>query len=232
MNRLFGKSKPKVPAPTLDDASKSMDSRGSVIDDKIRKLDEELLRYKAQLTKMKQGPAKASLQQRALRCLKQKKVYEKQRDALYGQQLNIDQAKYATESVKDNITLVQAMKDAQKGLKKDMKNLKIDDVEDLHDGQGGDGGGDRAACAQRTRAGQLLTCAVLSSAAADMSDMLEDADEINEIMGRQYGSVHRQRSVQPVLLSLSPLAAHCCCCCCCALLRPRCLLFLLSAQCA
>ena len=135
MNRLFGKSKPKVPTPTLDDASKSMETRGGAVDERVKKLDDELLRYKTQLSKMKPGPARTSLQQRALRCLKQKKVYERQRDQLYGQQLNIDQAKFATDSVKDNIVMVAAMKDAQKGLKKDMKQIKIDDVEDLHDGR-------------------------------------------------------------------------------------------------
>jgi len=73
MNRLFGKAKPKVPAPTLDDASKSMESRGGVVDEKIAKLDEELNRYKKQLQKMKPGAAKQQVQQRALRVLKQKK---------------------------------------------------------------------------------------------------------------------------------------------------------------
>ena len=138
MNRLFGKSKPKEPLPTLDDAAKSMETRGGAVDERVKKLDEELLRYKGQLSKMRPGPAKAQVQQRALRCLKQKKVYEKQRDALYGQQLNIDQAKFAQDSVRDNIQLVKAMKETQKGLKKDMKQIKIDDVEDLHDGQTAD----------------------------------------------------------------------------------------------
>jgi len=133
MNRLFGKSKPKVPAPTLDDASKSMDSRGSTIDDKVKKLDDELLRYKQQLSRMKPGPAKQQLQQRALRVLQQKKMYGKQRDVLYSQQFNIDQAKFAGESIKDNITTVAAMKDAQKSMKVDMKKMKIDQIEDLHD---------------------------------------------------------------------------------------------------
>jgi len=133
MNRLFGKSKPKVPAPTLDDASKSMDTRAGTIDEKIKKLDDELLRYKQQLSKMKPGPAKSGIQQRALRCLQQKKMYTKQRDTLYGQQFNIDQTKFATESVKDNIMTVAAMKDAKKAMKVDMKKIKIDEIEDLHD---------------------------------------------------------------------------------------------------
>jgi charged multivesicular body protein 5 len=134
MHRLFGKSKAKEPTPTLDSASKSMEARGEAVDDRVKKLDAELLRYKQQLSKMKAGPAKSQVQQRAMRCLQQKKVYERQRDQLYGQQLNIDQAKFAQESVRDNIQLVKAMKDTQKGLKKDMKHINIDDVEDLHDG--------------------------------------------------------------------------------------------------
>jgi len=154
MHRLFGKSKAKDPTPTLDDASKSMEARGGAVDERVKKLDAELLRYKAQLSKMKAGPAKSQVQQRAMRCLQQKKVYERQRDQLYGQQLNIDQAKFAQDSVKDNIQLVKAMKETQKGLKKDMKQINIDQVEDLHD---------------------------------DMSDLLEDADEVNDIMGRAYG---------------------------------------------
>ena len=135
MNRLFGKSKPKVAAPTLDDASKSMDARGGTIDDKVKKLDDELLRYKQQLSRMKPGPAKQQLQQRALRVLQQKKMYGRQRDVLYSQQFNIDQAKFAGESMKDNLVTVAAMKDAQKAMKVDMKKMKIDQIEDLHDGQ-------------------------------------------------------------------------------------------------
>ena len=135
MNRLFGKSKPKVAAPTLDDASKSMDARGGTIDEKVKKLDDELLRYKQQLSRMKPGPAKQQLQQRALRVLQQKKMYGKQRDVLYSQQFNIDQAKFAGESIKDNLVTVAAMKDAQKSMKVDMKKMKIDQIEDLHDGQ-------------------------------------------------------------------------------------------------
>jgi len=154
MNRLFGKSKPKVPAPSLEDASKSMSDRGGVVDEKMKKLDEELLRYKQQMAKMRPGPAKTQVQQRALRCLQQKKMYQKQRDTLYNQQFNIDQTQFAQQNVKDTITTVAAMKDASKSLKVEMKKVKVDEIEDLHD---------------------------------DMTDMLEDTDEINEIMGRAYG---------------------------------------------
>ena len=55
-----------------------------------------------------------------------------------------------------------------------------------------------------------------------MSDMLEDADEINEIMGRQYGSAQQRHTARcraglvcplpltaPALLSLAALSAQC-----------------------
>jgi len=66
-----------------------MEKRGGEVDGKIAKLDEELLRYKQQMAKMRPGPAKNQVQQRALRVLKQKKMYEKQRDALYNQSFNV-----------------------------------------------------------------------------------------------------------------------------------------------
>lgn len=45
------------------------------------------------------------------------------------------------------------MKDAQKGLKKEVKKININDVENMAD---------------------------------DMTDLMEDMDEINEVMGRSY----------------------------------------------
>jgi len=154
MHRIFGKSKPKEQAPSLDDASASVEKRGSEVDGKIKALDEELLRYKGQLAKMRSGPAKNQVQQRALRVLKQKRMYEKQRDVLYNQSFNVDQTRFAIQNVKDTVTTVNAMKAASTQLKTEMKQLNLDQIEDLHD---------------------------------DMSDLLEDAEEVNEIMGRAYG---------------------------------------------
>jgi len=57
---------------------------------------------------------------------------------------------------------------------------------------------------------------------ADMSDMLEDADEVNEIMGRAYGSdhttlhcPHHHQALHPRtqcihILTRSLTAPHCC----------------------
>lgn len=102
-----------------------VEKRGSEVDGKIKQLDEELLRYKTQLSKMRPGPAKNQVQQRALRVLKQKKMYDKQRDTLYNQSFNVDQTRFALQNVKDTVTTVAAMKSASKELKVGMKEIKM-----------------------------------------------------------------------------------------------------------
>ena len=54
-----------------------MDERGDNIDKKIAKLDVELKKYKDQMAKMREGPAKNAVKQKALRVLKQKKMQVK-----------------------------------------------------------------------------------------------------------------------------------------------------------
>ncbi|XP_017461984.1 PREDICTED: charged multivesicular body protein 5-like, partial [Rhagoletis zephyria] len=82
MNRLFGKGKPKEPAPNLNDCITGVDARANNIEEKITKLDNELRKYREQMSKMREGPAKNSVKQRAMRVLKQKKAYEQQVEAL------------------------------------------------------------------------------------------------------------------------------------------------------
>jgi hypothetical protein len=91
--------------------------------------------------------------QRALRLLKQKKMYERTYDNLQNQQFNLDQTKFATENLKDTATTVEAMKGAAVELKSAFKEIDIDEVEDLYD---------------------------------DMDELLVEANEIQDLMGRQY----------------------------------------------
>jgi len=153
MNRLFGTAKAKAPKPTLDGASKSLQDRGSELEGRIKTLDQELARYTDQMRKMKPGPAKASVQQRALGVLKQKKMYEAQRDKMSSTQFNMDQIKFAQDSMVDTVSTVSAMKDANAALKKQFKSIDINKVEDLQD---------------------------------DMSDLLEQSNEIQSVLGRSY----------------------------------------------
>lgn len=67
MNRIFGRGKPKEPPPNLTDAIGNVDSRTDSVEKKIAKLDQELVKYKDQMKKMREGPAKNAVKQKALR---------------------------------------------------------------------------------------------------------------------------------------------------------------------
>jgi charged multivesicular body protein 5 len=135
MNRVFGKKKAKGPAPpTLDDASSGLGNRAEHLDAKIATLDKELMGYKEKLNTTKNPTAKKNIQKRAMDVLKRKRMYEKQRDQLMGQQFNIDQAAFGIESAKTTVQSVAAMKAANVELKKAIqKDLDIDEVDDLAD---------------------------------------------------------------------------------------------------
>ncbi|MPC48484.1 charged multivesicular body protein 5-like [Portunus trituberculatus] len=155
MNRLFGRGKAKEPPPQLNDCIANVDSRAESIEKKIARLDVELVKYKDQMKKMREGPAKNAVKQKAMRVLKQKKMYESQAGNLRNQSFNMEQANYATQTLKDTKTTVNAMKLGAKEMKKEFKNINIDEIEDIQD---------------------------------DMADMLEQADEIQDTLGRSYGT--------------------------------------------
>nr|GMC96095.1 charged multivesicular body protein 5 [Ipomoea batatas] len=101
MKRVFGVKKDKEPPPSIQDASDRINKRGDTVDDKIKKLDAELARYKEQIKKTRPGPAQEAVKARAMRVLKQKRMYEGQRDMLYNQTFNLDQVAFASEGIKD-----------------------------------------------------------------------------------------------------------------------------------
>jgi charged multivesicular body protein 5 len=68
-----------------------------------------------------------------MRVLKQKKMYEGQRDMLYNQTFNLDQVSFAAEGLKDAQQTMTALKSANKELKGMMKTVKIQDIDNLQD---------------------------------------------------------------------------------------------------
>ncbi|MBW0471389.1 hypothetical protein O181_011104 [Austropuccinia psidii MF-1] len=154
MNRLFGSSAPKAPKPTLNDAIQSTESRIESIDVKVRKLDAELVRYKDSMKKLKDGPGKAAMQQRAIRVLKQKKLYESQLAQLQQQTFNMEQAVMTTDNLRNTMATVDAMKQANKEMTKQYKKIDIDKIEAI---------------------------------SYDMEDLIEQANEVQETLGRSYG---------------------------------------------
>jgi len=101
----------------------------SSIEVKIRKLDAELGRYRDQLAKLRPGPGKDAVQQRALRTLKQKKMYEAQIAQLTQQTFNMESAALATENLRNTMATMDAMQVANKELKKTYGKIDIDKIE-------------------------------------------------------------------------------------------------------
>lgn len=81
------------------------------------------------MSKLKEGPAKNSIKQKAMQILKQKKMYENQRDLLMQQSFNLEQTNFATQSLKDTVTTVETMKYAAKAMKTQYKQINIDKIE-------------------------------------------------------------------------------------------------------
>ncbi|CAK9303547.1 unnamed protein product [Gordionus sp. m RMFG-2023] len=154
MDRLFGKSKPKPPPPNLNDCITTIDTRGGNVEQKISKLDQELTKYKDQLKKMREGSSKNIVKQKALKILKQKRMYEQQLDNLRNQSFNMEQANYATQALKDTKTTLDAMKMGVKEMRKEYKHVNIDKIDEVQD---------------------------------DLEDLLDQANEVQDALGRQYG---------------------------------------------
>uniref|UniRef100_A0A5S6QY15 Charged multivesicular body protein 5 n=1 Tax=Trichuris muris TaxID=70415 RepID=A0A5S6QY15_TRIMR len=133
MNRLFGRGKPKEPGPTLADAISNIDARGESIDRKIARLDQELGKYRDQMRKLNDGPTKNAIKQKALRVLRQKRMYEGTREQLMQQSFNMEQSNYAMQAMKDTAITVEAMKSGLKDMKKQYKQINIDKIDDLQD---------------------------------------------------------------------------------------------------
>merc|ERR1712114_109859 len=115
------------------DCVANVDSRAESIDKKIARLDAELVKYKDQMKKMREGPGKNAVKQKAMRVLEQKKMYEGQLENLRTQSFNMEQTNYTTQMLKDTKTTVDAMKVGVKEMKKEFKNINIDQIEDMQD---------------------------------------------------------------------------------------------------
>jgi charged multivesicular body protein 5 len=132
MNRLFG-SAPKGPKPTLNSAIANIDERVSGFDVKIASLNAELGTYQNKMAKMREGPGKTALKQKALKVLQRRKQYEAQRDQLQSQVWNMEQAQTMQDNLKGVMTTVDAMKTTNKELRKQYGKVDLDKIERLQD---------------------------------------------------------------------------------------------------
>jgi len=133
MNRLFGRGKPKEPPPQLTDCISNVDKRAEEIEKKAGQADAELRKIREQMKKMREGPAKNALKQKALRILQRKKAYDNQADGMRQQSFNMEQATSAIQTAKDTQIVVSAMKAGVDQMKKEYKKINIDKIEDMQD---------------------------------------------------------------------------------------------------
>jgi charged multivesicular body protein 5 len=133
MKRFFGAGGKQVQGPSLSEATEAMDKRGDTLDEKIRKLDQQLIQYREQLKRTRSPSVQNGIKQRAMRLMKQKRLYEQQREQMMNQSFNMEQANFGLQNMQDTVTTVSAMKDANKAMKQQFKKIDIDDVEDTMD---------------------------------------------------------------------------------------------------
>jgi len=132
MNRLFG-AKSSAPKPTLTGAISNVDTHVESIDVKLAKLNAELTTYQQRMAKMRDGPGKTAIKQKALKVLQRRKMYEGQRDQLQQQSWNMEQAGMMQDNLKNVMTTVDAMKTTNKDLKKQYGKINIDKIERMQD---------------------------------------------------------------------------------------------------
>jgi len=135
MNRIFGTkgTAPKHPKPTLQGAISGLDTRVESIDVKLAKLNAELSTYQQRMAKMRDGPGKSALRQKALKVLQQRKMYEGQREQLQQQSWNMEQAGMMQDNLKNVMVTVDALKTTNKELKMQYGKINLDKIEQLQD---------------------------------------------------------------------------------------------------
>eukprot|EP01023_Acetabularia_acetabulum_P043372 TRINITY_DN4330_c0_g1_i1.p3 TRINITY_DN4330_c0_g1~~TRINITY_DN4330_c0_g1_i1.p3 ORF type:complete len:223 (+),score=55.42 TRINITY_DN4330_c0_g1_i1:278-946(+) len=135
MKRIFGQKKDKTPPPTIDETTGRLTARGDTLDERINKLDQELLKYKDMIKKARPGPTQESAKRRAMNVLKQKRMYENQRDQLYQQQFSLESVAFTAQQAKDSVETITALKQATKEVKSALghKELDIGKIDKLND---------------------------------------------------------------------------------------------------
>ena len=78
---------------------------------------------------MRDGPGKNALKQRAMKVLQQRKMYEGQRDQLQSSSWSMEQAAMTTENLRNVMTTMDAMKSANKELRRQYGKVDINKIE-------------------------------------------------------------------------------------------------------
>jgi charged multivesicular body protein 5 len=78
---------------------------------------------------MRDGPGKNALKQRAMKVLQQRKMYDGQRDQLQSSSWSMEQAVMTTENLRNTMTTVDAMKSANKEMRRQYGKIDVNKIE-------------------------------------------------------------------------------------------------------
>jgi charged multivesicular body protein 5 len=110
-----------------------VETRVEALDVKLAKINAELTGYQQKLSKMRDGPGKTAIRQKALKVLQRRKMYEGQRDQLQQQSWNMEQAGMMQDNLQNVMTTVDALKTSNKSLKQQYGKIDIDKIERMQD---------------------------------------------------------------------------------------------------
>lgn len=118
---------PAAQAPSLQEASATLESRIKDLELKINKADEEAKQW---ISKKESNP---SAKARAMQVLKRKKLYEQQREQLVGTQFNLESLAFQQDSAEVTVTAVSAMTQATADLKRHKDKINMASVDKIMD---------------------------------------------------------------------------------------------------
>lgn len=124
--------------PTLEETGEKLDKTVEGIEKNIERYNKELtvIKKKIEEEKKKKTPNPQvinSLRKKAEIIIKRKKVYETNKENTLGIQFNIDQVKFANDSLKTQIDTCKVLAVSSKELKKNIKKININKIEKLQD---------------------------------------------------------------------------------------------------
>jgi len=132
------------------------------------------------MSKMRDGPGKNALKQRAMKVLQQRKMYEGQRDQLQSSSWSMEQAVMTTENLRNVMTTVDAMKSANKEMRRQYGKIDVNKIERC-----------KITCIQRSLLYAdyrvtILFLGYLNHDIDEMDDLVTMSNELGDSLGRSY----------------------------------------------
>lgn len=135
------------------------------------------------------------MKKRAIQALKQKRMYEAQRDQMLQQQFTLEQTSFTAHTLKDTYTQVEALRTAKATLDSQIKQFNVDSVADLQD--------DLQDLFDSTAQIQDIL-----SRQYDTPDGLDDADLEAELMGLEAEFIEEEADDLPSYLLNAAVPSH------------------------